>query len=86
MVASSFCPKLMARGKSAEHPSPASANVKMPSAELLERFHREVASGTSPETALREAQIACIRSTEPALRAPANWAAFELIGGVRARA
>jgi len=57
-----------------------------PSAELLERFHREVASGTSPETALREAKIACIRSTEPALRAPANWAAFELIGGVRARA
>ena len=52
------------------------------STELLTAFHREVAAGRPPEEALRDAQVAMIEGTDPTLRAPRSWAAFQLAGGV----
>jgi len=52
------------------------------STELLTAFHREIAAGRPPEEALRDAQVAMIEGTDPALRAPRTWAAFQLAGGV----
>jgi CHAT domain-containing protein len=53
-----------------------------PSSELLIGFHRQVASGRPPQEALREAQVSFIQGSDPALRSPRVWAAFQLAGGV----
>ena len=51
------------------------------SAELLIRFHRELASGVAPRTALRNAQLALLSHSDESFRAPKTWAPFQLIGG-----
>lgn len=49
---------------------------------FFEEFHRRVASGESPTTALREAKLLLLLGPEESLRKPAIWAAFTLVGGV----
>lgn len=48
---------------------------------LFDRFYRYLSQGVTPATALRSAALDLRTSPEPALRAPAAWAGFELIGG-----
>jgi CHAT domain-containing protein/tetratricopeptide (TPR) repeat protein len=50
------------------------------SSELRFQFHREIVAGRSPQEALRHAQLAMIEASDPALRAPKSWAAFEIVG------
>lgn len=50
------------------------------SGELMTRFHRAVAEGAEPVTALREAQVALMRGTDPLHRSPATWGAFSSLG------
>ncbi|MCP3978637.1 MAG: CHAT domain-containing protein [bacterium] len=49
-------------------------------AELMEAFYRELATGRSIPAALRHAKLGFIRSEVPALRRPYRWAPFVLIG------
>jgi CHAT domain-containing protein/Tfp pilus assembly protein PilF len=44
------------------------------------RFHTLLRSGKGPLDALREAQLANLRSSDESVRSPANWAAFVLFG------
>jgi CHAT domain-containing protein/tetratricopeptide (TPR) repeat protein len=47
---------------------------------LLVEFHRQLASGVAPASALRRAQIALLHGSDRSLRAPSYWAAFVNIG------
>jgi len=47
---------------------------------LMEGFHREYQRGADPASALREAQLNMLRSTEPRQRSPAVWAGFRYTG------
>lgn len=49
------------------------------SSALLVAFHRELQRGGDPAEALRQAQLQLIRSTDPNLRNPATWAAYEVV-------
>ena len=49
------------------------------SSALLVAFHGELRQGADPAEALRQAQLQLIRSRDPNLRNPANWAAYELV-------
>jgi CHAT domain-containing protein len=51
------------------------------SRQLLVSFHREFARGSSGGTALRTAQLGLLHGPDAAMRSPANWATYELIGG-----
>ncbi|HKV09581.1 MAG TPA: CHAT domain-containing protein [Thermoanaerobaculia bacterium] len=51
------------------------------SPELFETFYRRLREGSSPIRALQEAQISSIHHSDPILRQPRTWAAFELIQG-----
>lgn len=51
------------------------------SREVMVRFHRGVAEGADPVTALRRAQLALLHGSDPSLRTPAAWAAFAALGG-----
>jgi CHAT domain-containing protein len=57
-----------------------------PAFELLVRFHRRLRAGADPLTALREAQLALLKDSNPALSSPRTWAAFQVMGGVFAPA
>jgi CHAT domain-containing protein len=49
--------------------------------ELFSRsFHRALRDGSMPAAALREAQLAMLRSSDARLRRPSSWGAFRLIG------
>ncbi|HVT60985.1 MAG TPA: CHAT domain-containing protein [Thermoanaerobaculia bacterium] len=48
--------------------------------EFFVRFYARLAVGEDTAAALQNAQIACLRSPEAALRRPESWAWFELIG------
>lgn len=48
-------------------------------AALFEEFYAARVDGVDPALALRRAQIALAGSTDPALRHPAHWSAFEVI-------
>jgi CHAT domain-containing protein len=48
--------------------------------ELVVHFHRLLAAGTPAPEALRQAQIAALRSTRPELWTPRAWAAFVYTG------
>jgi len=52
---------------------------------LLRAFHRRVAAGESPVSALQQAQWELASSANPALASPAAWAGFEIIGSVPQR-
>ncbi len=47
---------------------------------LLDRFYRRLARGVDAADALRAAQLDLLASSDPALRQPATWAGFEIIG------
>ncbi len=47
---------------------------------MMERLHVSLRAGASPANALREAQLAALRSPDPTLRSPRVWAAFQLLG------
>ena len=49
-------------------------------AELLLNFHRHLATSASPAEALKEAQLAALRSSRGSLRVPRAWAAFTYTG------
>jgi CHAT domain-containing protein len=48
---------------------------------LFQLFYRHLSAGSAPASALRSAILEVRASPEPALRSPAAWASFELIGG-----
>jgi CHAT domain-containing protein len=50
------------------------------SPELLVELHRRIAAGESAAEALRESQLAALRSPRPELRAPYAWAGFVYTG------
>ncbi len=47
---------------------------------IMEALHRELRAGVAPAQALQRAQQRSIKSADPVLRAPATWAAFQLLG------
>jgi CHAT domain-containing protein len=49
-------------------------------APLMAEFHRTLRAGNDGPTALRNAQLALLRSRDPALRSPASWGAFRYSG------
>lgn len=49
-------------------------------AALMAEFHRAFAREANGPAALRRAQLALLRSSDPALRSPASWAAFRYAG------
>lgn len=49
-------------------------------AKLLVSFHQTYRRGSDAATALREAQLAMLRSNDPIFRSPLTWAPFEVIG------
>jgi CHAT domain-containing protein len=49
---------------------------------LLVDFHRALLEGQDPADALRSAQTALIRSSDPSFSHPVNWAAFTYLGGL----
>jgi CHAT domain-containing protein len=49
---------------------------------LLLMLHQRLLAGESPLYALRQAQLSLLADADPQVRAPRNWAAFELFGGV----
>ena len=53
-----------------------------PSAALFERFHAEYALDRDPARALRAAQVALLRSGNPALSNPRAWAGVVVMGAV----
>jgi CHAT domain-containing protein len=50
-------------------------------AELFPELHDQINKGNDPITALRNTQIAMIKSSDESRREPAFWAGFEVIGG-----
>jgi CHAT domain-containing protein/tetratricopeptide (TPR) repeat protein len=51
--------------------------------ELSMQLHRELRKGNAPPQALRNAQLAMLRSPDTRLQAPRVWAALQLYGGGR---
>jgi CHAT domain-containing protein len=51
-----------------------------PTSEVLVEFHRRMAAGAPAAEALRQAQIAALRSPRAEMRAPAAWAPFIYTG------
>jgi CHAT domain-containing protein len=49
-------------------------------ARLFEEFHQRMLAGADPADALRDAQLAMLRSGREADRSPAAWGPFEVIG------
>jgi CHAT domain-containing protein len=49
---------------------------------VVRRLHEELARGVRPELALRSAQRAAIRSTDPGIRDPRRWSAFSVLGAL----
>lgn len=49
-------------------------------ATLMQWLHAALLSGQAPADALRSAQVAAIRSTNPTMRSPRMWAAFQVMG------
>jgi CHAT domain-containing protein len=49
-------------------------------AKLFQSYYRTLRGGADPVTALRDAQLALLRSTGPE-RSPVVWGAFEVFGG-----
>lgn len=49
-------------------------------AQLLRAFYVRLTQMSDPVVALRDAQLSLLRSSDPNLRNPAAWAAFELLG------
>jgi CHAT domain-containing protein len=49
--------------------------------EFFTEFHRRLLAGSAPVDALRQAQLAMLGSTAPALRHPSVWGAFEVVQG-----
>jgi CHAT domain-containing protein len=49
-------------------------------ARLFEEFHQRMLAGADPADALRDAQLAMLRSGREADRSPASWGPFEVIG------
>jgi hypothetical protein len=47
---------------------------------VMQRLHEALQAGQSPAEALRAAQVAAIRSANPAVRSPRTWAAFQIMG------
>jgi len=54
--------------------------VDSSTARLFEVFHQRLAEGESPESALREAQLALLRGSEKHDRHPYRWAGFVFLG------
>jgi CHAT domain-containing protein/tetratricopeptide (TPR) repeat protein len=50
---------------------------------LVAEFYRQFSGSGDAGGALREAQLAALRSSQPSLRAPAHWAGFQLAGSLR---
>lgn len=50
-------------------------------AQLFSIFHARFRAGEAAPAALRTAQLALLRGTEPSLRTPKAWAGFEVFGG-----
>ena len=55
------------------------------SARFFARFHRELRSTWDPAQALRQTQLAMLRSPNPLDRRPVVWAGFELFGSTHSR-
>ena len=51
-----------------------------PTGSLMLVLHAALHAGASPADALRQAQLSALHSTDPALRSPRVWAAFQLMG------
>jgi CHAT domain-containing protein len=51
---------------------------------LFVAFHRALRRGEAVSMALRSAQVAALADPDPILQSPANWAGFEVIGGLPA--
>lgn len=49
-------------------------------ARLLQSFHKRFQQGDDAATALRQAQLSMLASPDTALRSPAAWGAFEVLG------
>lgn len=49
---------------------------------FLPELHRHFLSSKDPAVALRDTQITLIRSTDPILRSPRTWAAYQLVGAI----
>ncbi|MEA2465751.1 MAG: hypothetical protein QOJ98_3498, partial [Acidobacteriota bacterium] len=50
-------------------------------ARVLSRyFHQQLRAGAAPSDALREAQLAMLRSSDPSLRTPSAWSGYQLYG------
>jgi CHAT domain-containing protein len=52
------------------------------SAPLFTQFHERLRAGASPVRALRDAQLAALRSSDPLVSHPATWSPVELLGNV----
>jgi CHAT domain-containing protein len=50
---------------------------------LFTAFYHHLTLGEEPSEALRQAQISLLRGDDPALRRPASWAAFQIVGASR---
>jgi len=50
------------------------------SQEMSIHFHQLLRRGLAPSTALREAQLEMLRSSEPSLREPRSWSAYQIFG------
>lgn len=55
--------------------------VDVPSTPLMTALHRRLQRGERPPAALRAAQIELLGASDPILRSPSVWAAFEAFGG-----
>jgi CHAT domain-containing protein/tetratricopeptide (TPR) repeat protein len=51
-------------------------------ARLSRLFYKNLREGKNPATALREAQVALLSSSNPSIRDPGSWAAFEVLGAI----
>lgn len=51
------------------------------SARFVQHFYQHLRQGDHPPVALRRAQLSMFGSSDPAMRSPAVWAGFEVVGG-----